>query len=101
MNDVVYLRCMKSVVNQANRALDFFPSIVTAVFLTFFLGLLFDTAAAYVPSAVAFLLFFPLKVYFYSGLYGLIIEILSGEEVMFQFDRIHVNAKRFWKIYTT
>jgi hypothetical protein len=37
-----------------------------------------------------------LKVYVMSGVSGCIIEILSGEEIVLQFRRIHQNAKDLW-----
>lgn len=39
------------------------------------------------------------KIYFYSGMYGVLLEIVSGEEIVFSYRKFNANAKRFWKIY--
>ena len=45
------------------------------------------------------LVFFPLRICFYSGIYGALIEMMSGEEMIFTWDAFRENVKRLWKMY--
>ncbi len=46
------------------------------------------------------LIFIPLKVYLYSGLYGVMVDLVSREAIMLEYSSLHQNAKKFWRIYT-
>lgn len=39
------------------------------------------------------------RVIFYSGVYGFLIEIVSGQEIFYSFDRFKKNVGVFWKAY--
>ena len=40
-----------------------------------------------------------MRIYFFSGIYGSIIELNSTEEFVLAFSRFKKNAKKFWKLY--
>jgi len=47
--------------------------------------------------AAAFIL--PLKVFVHGGVYGMLVELVSGEELVLRFSRFTFNAKKYWKYY--
>ncbi len=40
----------------------------------------------------------PVRIYFYAGVYGVLLEMLSGESAIFNWKLFHANAKRFWLV---
>ena len=42
----------------------------------------------------------PLKIFVFSGMYGTLAELISGERMVFTFRDFQDNAKRYWKGYT-
>ena len=40
-----------------------------------------------------------LRLFFYSGIYGTMLEVVSGQEVTLSFRRFSQNVKEYWKIY--
>ena len=67
--------------------------------------------AAYVPNVIftrlvyleqeilAIVFILPLKVFVYGGIYGMIVELISKEEITLKFSRFKINAKKYWKHY--
>ncbi len=67
--------------------------------------------AAYIPNVIftrlvylnwevpAIIFILPLKVFIYSGIYGMIVELASTEEITLKFSRFKINAKKYWKYY--
>ena len=66
----------------------FFIFLIDTLNLSFFLK--FGFIYVYLITAA-------LKIYFFSGLSGSIIEVIAGEEIVLQFRRIHENAKDLWQ----
>lgn len=50
-------------------------------------------------SVVLVVLLIPAQIYFYSGIYGVFLEIAAGETFLITRKQFHKNAKQFWKIY--
>lgn len=50
-------------------------------------------------SVVLVVLLIPAQIYFYSGIYGVLLEMAAGETVLINWERFHQNAKQLWKIY--
>jgi len=67
--------------------------------------------AAYIPNVIftklvylnreilAIVFILPLKVFIYGGIYGMLVELISGEEITLRFNRFKINAKKYWKHY--
>ncbi len=67
--------------------------------------------AAYIPNVIftrmvhlhweipAIIFILPLKVFIYGGIYGMIVELASREEITLKFNRFKINAKKYWKHY--
>lgn len=79
------------------RALSILNSLLIFVFILFLieridLGYLLKFGFIFV-----FLITGLLKIYFISGISGCLLEIISGEEIVLQFRRMHQNAKDLWQ----
>lgn len=48
---------------------------------------------------LAVILIPPLKIFIYSGTCGMLIELVSNEEIVPKFERFMINAKKYWKCY--
>lgn len=79
------------------QAVGILNSIWLIIFLTYFLDVIVYPWALRLmgPATLAFLV--PLKIYFYSGIYGSLIEIAGGEEILLTYKNFRTNARRFWK----
>lgn len=52
-----------------------------------------------VLGTLGLFLLFILRVYFYSGMYGCLIEFITGEEISLKNRKFVNNVKSFWKLY--
>src|SRR5437870_3859673 len=77
-----------------------FTPIVIAFFLEspIFMLLLNDRLVHSAWGWLIPLLIFPLKIYFYSGIYGVLVAMTSGEIILFDFQSFQREAKRNWPI---
>lgn len=68
--------------------------------------------AAYIPNVIftrlvylnweipAIVFILPLKIFIYGGIYGTLVELISGEKITLEFKRLKINAKKYWKYYS-
>jgi hypothetical protein len=78
------------------RTLSILNSLLIFVFILFLidgLNLSFLLKFGFIP---VFFIVSALKIYWMSGLCGCILEVLSGEEFVLRFRRIHQNAMKLW-----
>ena len=50
-------------------------------------------------SVVLVVLLIPAQIYFYSGIYGVLLEMAAGETVLINWERFHKNTNQLWRIY--
>jgi radical SAM superfamily enzyme YgiQ (UPF0313 family) len=82
------------------KSFDILSSVLQAVAVTYALNLIYDSSLVQGLGKIALLIFIPLKIILYSGIYGALIEVISGEEIIFSLSHIKRNIKDFWIIYT-
>ncbi len=41
----------------------------------------------------------PIQIYFYSGIYGSLLQMVSGESVLINLRKFHTNARQLWPVY--
>ncbi len=92
---------------------DFMPSsillinksinIISTIFIVIFLGFVLDfiNAGFLIGNFGIFslLVYVPLKVYLFAGIYGSVLDIVYGEEYVLGISNFNANAKKFWKLY--
>lgn len=78
------------------RTASILNSLIILVFALFLIDAVNLSYLLKFGFVYVFLITGSLKVYFMSGISGCIIEIISGEEIILQFRRIHQNAKDLW-----
>ncbi len=88
-----------------NKALDqtfsVFLSVITFVVITFIVNIAYDSIFFQKLGVPGFLVLLIIKVFVYAGMYGHIIDLVSGEEIVIRYKRILQNAKKFWFISFT
>lgn len=67
----------------------------SVIFATLFNNKFIDS----IGGRIFFLVLIPLRVYFCAGIYGMIVEIVSGEERVITRQRFEANAKQFWPLF--
>ncbi len=75
-------------------------SVPSLVLVTYMLGLFYDTSFIQDLGWSALLLFIFLKIILYSGIYGVLVELASGQEFLIDFKQFRQNIRAFWKIYS-
>lgn len=76
-----------------------FTSILTLVVITFIINIAYDSILFQKLGASGFFLLFAIEVFVYSGIYGQIVELVSGEEKFITTKRIIKNSQQFWLTY--
>lgn len=71
-------------------------SLMILVFVTFIMDVLYE--AFLIPSfgVMAVAAYLPVKVMYYAGIIGVLIEIVSGEQVLVRWERIKHNIRSYW-----
>ena len=67
--------------------------------LIYFLNVVFDRMIYLKLGIPAIVFIIPLKILAYGGLLGSLVELVSGEEIVFNFGRFRANAATYWKHY--
>ena len=78
------------------RAISTLNSLLVAVFILFSIDILNSVLLLRFNFFLILLIIGPLKIYCMAGISGCILETISREKLVFQFRRIHQNAKDFW-----
>ena len=81
------------------RAAGVLHSVWLIIFLTYLLDAVIYPLGLQFLGPPAFWFLIPLKVYLYSGIYGNLTEMASGEEILFNFENFHKNARQLWRTY--
>jgi len=74
-------------------------SLLGIIALTLLLAVIYDHLYIWGLGALGLLILIPSKIYLYSGMYGQIASITSGETITMTFKDFHNDAKRFWPMY--
>ncbi len=82
------------------KSIDILNSALILVCITYALGIVSDISFLQDLGILSLLLLIPLKVFLYCGIYGILVEIASKEEVLVKFDHWKDYVRRFWKIYS-
>ncbi len=93
------LKKEKEEISLLSRAGGILNSLASMVFLTYMLDVLFDSNFVQNLGIFGLLIFIPLKILLFTAMFVTLIEIASGEEILFQFARFKSNVTKFWKIY--
>jgi hypothetical protein len=80
------------------NTINLVSSIFLFVFLTFMLGVFYDTPFIQQSILMVFC-FLILKIVLYSGIYAALVEIISGEEFLLTLNLLKKNTKECWKEY--
>lgn len=80
-------------------AYEIFSMVLLFLLGTFMLDVLSESDWFRSLGALSILPLFAFKVYFYSGIFGVIVEIASGQNLTFTFKDVFRNANAFWKTY--
>jgi len=48
---------------------------------------------------LSFTIIIPAKILILSGAYGILTELISGEEIVLNFKRFKINVKKYWKVF--
>ena len=83
------------------RALSILNSLFVFVFILFLIDGLNVPFLLKSCFIFIFLIKWALKIYWMSAIGGCILEVISGEEYVFQFRRLHQNAKDLWPKFLT
>jgi radical SAM superfamily enzyme YgiQ (UPF0313 family) len=89
--------CKKDV--NLQNAWQVFHMALVFVVVTFILDLYYDSAFIQSLGWVGIIVLFMVKVFFYSGAGPSLIEVISGQEMVFSWKGLVSNAKMFWKWY--
>src|SRR3989339_166338 len=93
---------MKNIIKNFGYQLKILNSLYYLVFLTFFTDLSVIVVIKHVIAQAGFLnlallsVLAALRVALYGGSYGIITEIISGQELFFKFKRFKQNIKDNW-----
>ena len=82
-----------------SKSFSILHSCLSIVLITYLLDVIFARLVYLGMWALAMLLVLPAKVWVFSGIYGALVELVSGEEIVFKLSHVKRNAKEFWKIY--
>ena len=83
------------------RALSILNSLLIPVFMLSLIEVLNLSFPLKLNFIFILLIFVPLKIYAMSAISGGILEIISGEELVFRLKRIHLNAMNLWPGFLT
>ncbi|MFC1703543.1 B12-binding domain-containing radical SAM protein [Candidatus Omnitrophota bacterium] len=81
------------------RSFEILSSTLILVIIAFLFDLIFKSALANSLSWLTLLFFLPAKIYLVSGLYGSLVEIVSGQEMVANVALLKRNVKSLWKLY--
>jgi len=88
---------MKNISQHSARAFSILHSLPILVFILFLINRI-DLSFLFIFGSLAvFLTTACLNIYVMSGISGCLLEIISSEEIVFQFRRFHQNVKVFWQ----
>ncbi|MBU0467910.1 MAG: cobalamin-dependent protein, partial [Candidatus Omnitrophica bacterium] len=93
---------MKNIIKKICYQIRILNSLYYLVFLTFLIDLSIIVVLKHVIAEIGFMnisllsLLAVLRIAFYSGFYGIITEIISGQELFFQYKRFKQNIKDNW-----
>lgn len=82
-----------------SKSFSFLNSFLMVVLFAYLLDVIYARMIYLKMGFLAVLVTVPAKIYLFSGLYGALVEIVSGEEMVFKLKRLKYNAREFWKIY--
>lgn len=85
--------------NFLSRSFNILHSVLGLVLIAYFLDFLYDALIAQGAGPMVLLVLVPVKIFLYSGAFGALAEIVGGQEIVFKFSRLKVNAQKYWKIY--
>jgi len=91
---------MRSKDSILNKSWEIFSSVLVLVVLSFILSLFYDSVLAGYLKGFSLLIFLPVKIFFYSGIYGHLIEVISGESLFITYKGIKRNTRDYWKMYS-
>ncbi len=81
------------------KAVSVLNSLLVFVFMFFMIDAVYAQFQYWHYTWLALIMAIPVKIYCYSGIYGYLVEIVSGQEMVLNFSRIHENAKKYWLLY--
>ncbi len=79
--------------NHLKKSIEILHTFLLCVIVTYMVEVL------QYHSLPAFIILFPVKIYLYSGLYGILIEMIANQEKIFHLRSFHRNVKEYWQVY--
>lgn len=90
---------MSNTSSSFQKSFDILISAFSAISLTYAFNLVSDTAFVESLGPLARVVLIPLKIILYCGVYAALIEVISGERIIFFFSRLKDNIKNYWMLY--
>jgi len=81
------------------KTFNILHSSLILVLLAYFIDVVFARLTYFNLKIIAANIIIPIKIFIYGGIYGALIELVSGEEITLTFHRFQTNAKKYWKYY--
>lgn len=81
------------------RSVNLLNSLLIFVVATFMIEAVFARSVYLGQLGLAFVVAIPVKLYCYAGIYGYLVELLSGREMVISYGRFHQNALRYLRLY--
>jgi len=81
------------------KSLTILLSSLIFVFTNYFINVIFSRLIYLSLEVPAIIFVIPFKIFVCGGIYGTIVELISGEEIVLKFSRFNINAKKYWKYY--
>ncbi len=83
-----------------SRSVVFLNSLLVFVCILFMIDAIYARSVFLHHLWLAFIISVPVKLYASSGIFGYLVQLASGEEMVLSFSRFHDNAKRYLLTYT-
>ncbi len=81
------------------RSLDILHAFLWVIFLSYLIDIVYETLSITSFGILAWFALFIMKIFINAGLMGSLIEVVSTEELYFQWKKIVSNAKEFGRLY--
>lgn len=96
---MLYLLTMTDQPSLLRRSISILHSCLSVVLVSYLLDIIYARIVHQGMGPLAIAVIIPLKIYVLSGIYGALVEIVSGEEIVLRLKNVKKNAKEFWKVY--
>ena len=89
---------MKDPQSSLNKSFGILHSCLLIVLIAYILDVIYARMVYLNMGPLAVLVTVPAKIFLFSGLFGALLELISGEEITLKFKNVKRNAKEYWKI---